>query len=171
MPTTFYDPAGVNTAGKSQIGVVTAIADIEKPTLTELSAGTAFECAIESFGLTISASSTSRKKLCDLVATKTPGNSEYDDLEFSFVLDDPQAATQPLLDKFTTGSTVYLYHRPGEDHDTAIATGDMVQVIKGKVMKRQLDQVTTDEGQEYSATVTIAPSEGTDILVAVVAGA
>lgn len=166
---TVYNPAGVATAGKSMIGVCTAIADIQAPKLAELQAGTVFECATESFGLGVSAATVSRRKLCDTVAKKQRGNVEYEDMTLQITID-PQATAISLLDIFAPGARVFLFHRPGIAHTTPLAaTAQKVQVIEAVVLTRRLDDVTVDDGQEYGATITLMPQAATDLLVSIVA--
>ncbi len=167
--TVVYNPSGTATAGMSRIGVAPAIADIEMPTVAELAAGVVFECAIEEFGVTTKVGTTSRKKLCDIKAKKRLGDAEYDDLELSIVLDDPQGEEQAMLDAMVQGSTVYLYHRPGLTHTGDIAAGQKVQVTEAIVANRDLAGITTDEGDEYQAVVTLMIQDTTDLLVDVVA--
>ena len=169
MPITTSDPAGPQTAGNSLIGVTSAIADIKAPKVSELDAGIRFECAIEKFGVTISTKTTARQKLCDVIATKKLGASEYDDITISFTLEDPQGASQPLLDKFAQGATVYLFHRPGLAHGSTIAAAQKMQVIKAIVATRYLNEVSTTEGEEYEVTATLMPQDATDIFGTVAA--
>ena len=165
-----YAPPGVQTAAKSRILIVPAIADIDAPTVAEINAASsiAIECAIEQFGISISPSTLSRKKLCHSVAQKKPGTSEYDDITMSATLQDPQGADQPIVDALPVGAVKYAVHRPGEDHETPIDTGDTVQVSKIQVATRYLNPVTTDEGQEYEMTAVLTVQDSTDLFVKVV---
>lgn len=170
VPTlTSYNPQGMATAGMSTIGVTPAIANIEAPTLAELNGGIVFQCATEAFGLGISAGTVSRKKLCDVVAKKRRGETEYDDITLTFTLDAPQGAEQKLLDAFEMGATVFLYHRPGMTHTEPFAAAQKVMVIEAIVNTRTLAEITTENGEEYQATVTLMPQSATDLFGTVAA--
>lgn len=166
---TEYNPQGTQTAGMSRIVLVPAIADRATlaPTVPEINAGIAIECAIDAFGPGVKPSTTERKMLCDKVAKKRLGSESYDDLPISFVLDDPQGADQKLLDKLVKGSTVFLVHRPGMAHTTAFAAAQKVQVIEAIVATRNLTALDTKEAAEYQVEATLMPQNITDIFVAV----
>lgn len=165
-----YDPDGVATAGNSQIGLAPTIVDINAPTLAELQAGTTFECATEAFGSTTDVSTTSRKKLCDKVATQRPGARTYQVEALRITLDDPQSETgNELMDKFGVDDTVYLWHRPGLPHADELAAGQKVQVIKAIVSSVDLANVTTEEGEEYEFVVNLAVQDRTQIFGTVAA--
>lgn len=166
---TQYGPDGTPTAGNSLVGVVEAIADINAPTLAELDAGMAFECALDVFGITKEVSWQSRKKLCDRISTQRPGQMQYGfSSDLRVTMEDPQA-DQPLLAKFVEGATVYLFHRPGMDHDTPLASAQKVQVVKGIVGSVTIGEINTDEGQEYEAVVSLGVQDMNDGLLVAIA--
>lgn len=165
MTVTVYNPDGFAVAANSMIGVTLAVANIQAPTLAELTAGTVFQCATEAFGSTTTVSTVERKKLCHTVAQKRRGNMSYDDVTLTFTLDDPQGATQGLLDIFANDAKVFLFHRPGMTHTSALAATQKVQVIEAIVMNRDLAELTTNEGSEYQATVVLGVQARTDLLV------
>lgn len=169
MPITTYAPTGTQTAGMSAIIVAPAVANINTPTLAEINAGIAAHCALEEFGVSVSSKTTERKKLCDTIAQKRLGSATYDEISLEFPVEDPQGATQVLLDALAVGVTKYFIHRPGMAYGAAFASGQKVQVVKGLVLSRFLKPITTADGEEYTVVATIAPQAATDIFVAVAA--
>lgn len=168
---TVYDPDGVATAGNSQIGIAPIILDINNPLVSELSAGTVFECATEAFSSTTNVSNVTRKKLCDLVATERPGDRNYQVEQLSIVLDDPQGEDQPLLDMFGLDDTIYLWHRPGMAHDAAIEDGQKVQVVQAIVASVDLAPISTEAGEEYEFLVGLSVQGRTQVFGTVTADA
>lgn len=165
-----YNPDGVATAGNSQIGLAPTVVDIDSPTVAELNAGIVFECATEAFGSTTDVSTISRKKLCDRVATQRPGDRTYQVEPLEIVLDDPQGDEQELMDRFGIDDTIYLWHRPGLDHDEAIEAGQKVQVIRAIVSSVDLATITTEAGEEYRFVVNLAIQDRTQVFGEVVSG-
>lgn len=157
-----YNPMGVATAGNSLIAVVPLIADLNAPTVIEANAGVAFQCAIEEFGSATTVSYTTRRKLCDKKGRQRIGERNYTEIQLTPVLDDPQSPTQELVDLFAEDQPVYLLHRPGKDHQEALAAADMVQAIKGVVALVDLTPITTENGEEYTATISIAVDDRND---------
>lgn len=169
---TAYDPSGHLVAGNSTVLAVDAIANINAPTAAELNTtgAVAIQCAMEEFGITTDVSWRERKKLCDKIATQSPGNRTFGmSSELRITLDDPQGDEQRALDKFVIDGVVYLVHRPGKPHTAPFVAGDKVQVVKAIVGAVDLAPINTDEGAEYDAVVQVGIQEMNDGLLVSVA--
>lgn len=168
--TVIYDPSGIATAGNSQIGIAPAVADINAPTEAELTAGTTFQCATEAFGSTTDASTISRKKLCNKVASQRPGDRTYNVEPLIITLDDPQSVEgNALMDKFGLDDVVYLWHRPAVAHDEPVTSGQRVQVIEAIVSSVDLQNISTEAGEEYNFVVNLAVQDRTQVFGTVAA--
>lgn len=164
-----HNPTAVLTAGKSTIAVVTAIADITKPTATELNAitTTTIECATEAFNSTTESAVRERKMLCHDVAVEVPSTRKYQVDDLVIMIGDPQ--TETVSAKFALDTVVYLVHRPGVTHTTAFTAAEKVQVIKARTAAVDLRAISTGEGDEYAIVVKFAIEDRTNLLVPVVA--
>lgn len=167
-PVTQYAPEAVYTAGNTLIGDAPAIANIQAPTVAELTASTVFQCATEAFGSTTNVSKGTRKMICDVVGKQRVSNREYQMENLTIMYGNPQTANT-FLASFTLGSTHYLWTRPGKDDDAAIEAGDKVLVIKVTIDAVDLRQISTADGDEFAAVISVSVQDRTQLLVAVVA--
>ena len=167
-PVTQYAPEAVYTAGNTLIGDAPAIANIQAPTVAELGASTVFQCATEAFGSTTNVSKGTRKMICDVVGKQRVTNREYQMESLVIMYGNPQTANT-FLQAFTLGSTHYLWTRPGKDDDAAIAAADKVLVIKVTIDAVDLRQISTADGDEYAAVISVSVQARTQLLVAVAA--
>jgi hypothetical protein len=163
-----YAPSGVETIGMSKLAFVPAIADINVPKLTEIEAGTGFECATESFGSTTSVNYKRRQKLCNKVASQRPSDRTYEIAPITLTMEDPQAA-QTLIDELVIDSTQFVVHRPGKDHSVPFAVGDKVQVTKVIIASVDLVPLAVEGGQEYEVSVAFSVQARSDLLVSIAA--
>lgn len=167
-PVTVYNPEAVYTAGNTLIGDAPAIADIQAPTVAELTASTVFQCATEAFGSSTNVSKGTRKMICDTVGKQRVTNREYQMENLTIMYGNPQDANA-FLDTFTLGSTHYFWTRPGTDDATAVAAADKVQVIKATIDACDLKQISTADGDEFAAVISVSVVDRTQLLVAVAA--
>lgn len=167
---TFYDPNGHATAGNSMAIATDTVASLTAPTVAELNAGIAFECAIEEIGMSATHTTVTRRKICDTVAERKLGVAEYGDVTISFVLDDPQGSTQKLWAMFEPRKQVVIAQRWGLAHNTALASAQKLSsIFRARVATRVLDSVTTADGEEYTATVVLTEVDP-EFFVAIAAG-
>ena len=109
-----------------------------------------------------------RKMICDVVGKQRVTNREYQMENLTIMYGNPQTANT-FLASFTLGSTHYLWTRPGKDDDVAIAAADKVLVIKVTIDAVDLRQISTADGDEYAAVISVSVQDRTQLLVAVVA--
>ena len=150
MSITAYDPDDTYTAGNTVINVMPAVADgtLEKVTVAEWAAGTMIQCATEEFSQTTDASTTTRKKICDRIATQKPGDRTYQAGDTVIVAADPQAAN-PLLETLALDSIHYVSVRPGLDDKTAATAGQKLWTDKRQVLSVDPEPINTEEGNSY----------------------
>lgn len=150
-----YKPDDHATGGNILTLLVPTIADINKPTVAELSSGFSIDAAIESFELSTDAKTESRKKLSDKVSTETIGERTYKTGDTDILSDDPQTvhAIEALLEPDTY---VYMVMRPGKERSAPIAAGDRVWVNRQQVVSRDATEVNTDAGNNFGWKITWA---------------
>jgi hypothetical protein len=128
MPITAWKPATQVSRGNVSVGLAPAVADINIPKITELTAtGTyGLECAIQTFNGTSSSDSETVDWLCDPASEQLPGSTthEMDDL----VIKGTGQADAALITALKVGQKVYLWRRDGKATSTALAVGDFLWV-------------------------------------------
>jgi hypothetical protein len=127
MPITAWKPATVVSRGNVVVGVAPAIADINVPKLTELTAtGTDLSCAIQTFNATSSADNQTVDWLCDPTSEQLPGSvtHEMDDL----VIKTTGQNDATLITSLKVGQKIYIWRRDGKAVATAPAVGDFIWV-------------------------------------------
>lgn len=162
-----YNPAKISVAGKSRIVIMPAVADINAITLAEWNAGTAVECATDSFGIRTNVSFTSSQMLCDTAASQEIGERTYELADaLQFVLDDLQSTTDPeLLAKLDVDNTIFLGHRPGMDHTAVAAADQRYEGAEAVVAAVDLVPISTEAGQKYRMAVQLAIRKRTSPLL------
>ena len=155
MSITPYNPDDHYTAGNTTVLILPACANAEAPTVAEINAGYAIQCAIEELEMTVDADTTERKKICDKVATQSVGKRTYQAGDTSLVAEDPQQAS-PLMDLLIEDAIVYLLVRPGMDDSKAFRAGQRVWVDRRQVVSVSPMTINTDEGNAYGWTVSWA---------------
>lgn len=151
MSITVYDPDDYYTAGNTTINIMPAVASATLAVVTtaEWNAGVAVQGATEELGLTTDASTSSRKKIADKVATQRPGARTYQVSDTVLVASDPQAANT-LIDGLTLDAIKYLGVRPGVADTTAAAAAQKVWLVKVQVLACDPEPVTTEDGNAFA---------------------
>lgn len=151
MSITAYDPDDQYTAGNTVINIMPAVASttLAAVTVAEWNAGTMIQCAIEEFAMTTNASTATRKKLCDKVATQRPGARTYEASDTVIVASSPQAANA-LIEGLTLDAIKYVAVRPGLADTTAAAAAQKIWVDKRQVLAVDPEPMTTEEGNAYA---------------------
>ena len=128
--------------GNVKTTIVTTIASITGPTVTELTAGTAKEisCYITAggFALTLDQEAIADDRECDTFTAQQPGRVTAGSPTVT-VIDNTGTALAPtnnVAAEALTG-TVYIVRRYGLAHDTAYASTQKVDVFKVTVGKKQ----------------------------------
>lgn len=131
MALTKWNPSTQISRGNISVGVAPSVADIAAPKLTELGDGLQLDCSITTMNGTSSTDSESVDWLCDPASEQLPGSTTHsiDDL----VIKGTGQADTSLISGLDIGDTVYIWRRDGIDHDTALATGQLVWVWKAVI--------------------------------------
>ena len=131
MALTKWNPSTQISRGNISVGVAPSVANIAAPKLTELGDGLQLDCSITTMNGTSSTDSESVDWLCDPASEQLPGSTTHtiDDL----VIKGTGQADTNLISGLDIGDTVYIWRRDGIDHDTALATGQLVWVWKAVI--------------------------------------
>lgn len=131
MALTKWNPSTQISRGNISVGVAPSVADIAAPKLTELGDGLQLDCSITTMNGTSSTDSESVDWLCDPASEQLPTSTTHtiDDL----VIKGTGQADTNLISGLDIGDTVYIWRRDGIDHDTALATGQLVWVWKAVI--------------------------------------
>ena len=131
MALTKWNPSTQISRGNISVGVAPSVADIAAPKLTELGDGLQLDCSITTMNGTSSTDSESVDWLCDPASEQLPGSTTHtiDDL----VIKGTGQADTNLISGLDIGDTVYIWRRDGIDHDTALATSQLVWVWKAVI--------------------------------------
>jgi len=150
MPLTTYDPDDQYTAGNTTINIMPAVASatLAAVTVAEWDAGTTIQEATEEFSLTTDASTLSRKKIGDTVATQRPGSRTYQISDTVLVASSPQSANT-LIEGLTIDAIKYIGVRPGLADTTAAAAAQKVWLAKVQVLSCDPEPITTEDGNAY----------------------
>ena len=151
MSVTTYDPDDQLTAGNTTICIMPAVADATLATvkLAEWNAGTTVQEATEEWSTTTDASTISRKKIGDKVATQKPGSRTYTMTDTVLVASSPQTANV-LVEGLTLDAIRFVAVRPGLDDTTAAAASQKLWVIKAQVLSVDPEPVTTEDGNSFA---------------------
>jgi hypothetical protein len=130
-------PAGTKAYGRDSWVFVPTIADLESPTVAELTGVSTLDMSCYFYAETGKPSQTTNrvtrpKRVCDTVTFEQIGDTTYAGGDALYALN-PQAAAasegKAAYEKFPEGTTGYLVRRLGIDVDTAIAAGQFVDVF------------------------------------------
>ena len=77
MTITIPAPDGIEAAGRGAVIFAPAIANLEDPTLAEVSAGIALQCALDAFPTSLDQPTTTRTKYCMKQGVQSPGKATY----------------------------------------------------------------------------------------------
>lgn len=170
MPYTAYAPTAQLTAGYTIIGDSPAIANINAPTVAELTSATtyALQCALQSFGASTTVSKTTRKMICDKVGKESVGSRTYTMDTMTIMAGDLQTANA-YLTGLALDSVHYFWVRPGKADSVAVAATDKVMVVKAKIDSVDLRTISNADGDEFAIVVNVSVQDRTQLLGTVAA--
>jgi len=150
-----YDPAGLATAGKFPVHILSTLAslDLSAVTVAELTAGTQVDTALTSFKSTSDQSTRDRKMLSDTVAEQIGGQITRSLDMGTIAAMDPQNADE-LKTLLVEGATLYIVARPGLGTGVAPAAAQKCWIWKATVGTIDPAEITTDDGSEFGWNVT-----------------
>lgn len=150
-----YDPAGMATAGKFPVHILSTLAsaDLSAVTVAELTAGTQIDTALTSVSYGEDQSTRDRKMLSDTVAEQIGGQRTQTIDLGTIAAMDPQS-TDALTTLLAKDSVVYIVARPGIASGTAPAAAQKVWVTRATVGTRVPSEITTDDGNEFGWNAT-----------------
>jgi hypothetical protein len=129
--------------GNVRTDILTAIADISAPTVTELNAGENISCYITAGGFVFSPeqAAISDDRECDTFTAEQPGRTTVSGATIT-VIDNTgtslSSTDNDAVDALVPGSTIYISRRYGLAYDAAyVATTQKTDVIKAIVGKKQ----------------------------------
>lgn len=127
-PLTQWNPSTQISRGNVSVGVAPVVADLEAPTVTEITTGTGLDCSVQTFNGTSSTDSESIDWLCDPASEQLPGSTTHtiDDLQIKTTGQDDSE----LVTSLNVGDVVYIWRRDGLAHETAPAAGQFIWVWK-----------------------------------------
>ena len=171
-------PALVSAYGTESWGFAPTIADINAPTVAELTAaaGINLSCMLfgEQEGVTANTEKvTQPRRLCETVQFETNGPTTYSmsDLVASF---QPQAAAgsdgKLAWEALTNGTTGYLWRRQGIESTADVTAGEFVDIVPVEFGAQTPGKSGTDASGVYTFTVPVAITDTPAFNVAVVAG-
>lgn len=123
-----WNPSTQISRGNVSVGVAPVIADINDPSLAEITEGVGLDCAIQTHNGTSSSDSETIDWLCDPASEQLPGSTTHamDDLVIKTTGQDDAE----LVAALNIGDVVYIWRRDGMSHETAPAVGQLVWVWK-----------------------------------------
>lgn len=125
---TQWNPSTRISRGNVAVGLAPTVADINSPTVEELTSGMALDCSVQTFNGTSSTDSESIDWLCDPASEQLPGSTthEIDDL----VIKGTGQGDDALVNALNVGDVVYIWRRDGLAHADEVASGQYVWVWK-----------------------------------------
>ena len=171
-------PALVSAYGTESWGFAPTIADLNAPTVAELTAAAGINLSCMLFGEQEGVSVNTEKvtlprRLCETVQFESNGPTTYSmsDLQASF---DPQAAAgadgKLAWEALESGTTGYLWRRQGVDATADITAGEFVDIVPVEFGPKTPTKTGTGADGVYSFTVPVAITDTPAFNVAVVAG-
>lgn len=157
MPTTLYDPAGRPAAGKVSLWWVPAIANINAPTVIEMTAGTNITNAVYGFGDGATQATIARRKYGYAAEVRSLGRVNFEPpvLEYD---DNPQATAgtgYEYLAVLVQGATGFLVHRRDIDVATLPVLGQKVDVRQATLGYQARVDVGDTEGEMFRIRQTV----------------
>lgn len=152
MPQTVLDPAGKPAAGRVGLWWVPAIANVNAPTVSELTAGINITNAVYGFGDGSTQSTIARRKYGYAAEVRSLGRVTFEPpaLEYD---DDPQSATfagdYVYLTTLIEGATGFVVHRRGLPPSTDFAALQKVDVRQASLGYRARIDVGDAEGEMF----------------------
>lgn len=136
--------------GRIKVTYVPTIADKSAPTVTELAAGTDFECLITSLEPSIDEETVSVPKLCETITSQAPGRASYSwGMTFVRKEDESEDTAWTTLVRDTQG---FLVLRFGVPFEQEYAAGDQVQVYPGRSGERRMQQPENNSATTFAST-------------------
>lgn len=148
-PLVQYDPRAteVEVAGNTTLVLLPTIADntLKSVTVTEIEAGTAFECATPAFGLVPSPSTRESQNLCDKDARTKPGTTTWSIEALELDAGDPQA-DNAFVEGLVEGETRYVVQRDGKPHLDAFVAAQ--KILAAEVTIQCVSRVPLQSGDD-----------------------
>lgn len=127
MPITAWKPATTISRGNVQVGLASAVANIDAPKLTELTAsGTDLSCSIQTHNGTSSTDSQTVSWLCDPTDENLPGSTTHSMDDITIKTTGQADAT--LITALKVGQKVYLWRIDGVPTSTPPAAGQFAWI-------------------------------------------
>lgn len=156
---------------------VATIANINSPTITELTAGSTLDVSCMLFDDTGRPTQNTnlvekKRRVCDGAVYQQVGTTTYGGGDMSYQVD-PQAAAlsngKKAWEKFPSGTTGYLVRRLGIDVSTDLAAGQFVDVFPMEVGPQMPTIVGDGESAEVGVTQTFAVTSAPSFIKAIAA--
>ena len=134
MAPTLYQPSTMRTAGNVALIITPSVDDITAPTVAELEAGVAIQCATRGWGGSTTVQKNSDQYLCQTESVEETGQRTRTLTAIEVDMANPaNAGTDALLAVVEEDAIVYVIERPGIAHDTAPAAAQEVDVWKVRI--------------------------------------
>lgn len=169
--------AGVKPSfGNDSWGFVTAIADIENPTLDELNAISGYNLSCSLFREQEGLSGTTEKVtlpalLCETDQYEANGSTSWSMSDLSVVLH-PQAASgedgKKAWETLTDGIEGFLWQRQGKPASEELADGDFVNIVPVQLGTKVPGKTSTGADGAYNFTMPVSVTGRPALLVEVV---
>ena len=156
MPATLYDPAGRPAAGKVSLWWVPAIANINAPTVIEMTAGTNITNAVYGFGDGATQSTIARRKYGYSAEVRSLGRVSFEPTALEYD-DNPQATGTgyEYLAVLVQGAVGFLVHRRDVDVATLPLATQKVDVRSATLGYQARVDVGDTEGEMFRIRQTI----------------
>lgn len=154
-------PPGVKARGKIAVAFVFAVANIQAPTLAEVTAsgGITISCYLTDFNVTNSQNKGADTRLCSEQQYETLGDSTFSIDDLVYIMDPQVNAPDTAKAKLAPGSNGFLIPRYGLSARTADwAAGQFVDVLPVTLGDRVKSRTTTDEFGKFAYTQHVAIS-------------
>ena len=156
-----YVPDDMKTDGNFMLVFCESIEDLAAPTLAELNAGVAVECASRGFDQSTNVSTNTDQYLCDTEAREEVGSRTRQIAPFEIDAEDI-TTDDDFTDLVTEDAVVYLWVRPGVKHTEDIAAAQRGWGYKVRVSSVDPKAVTagaTGSGQKFGYRVAVTVLE------------
>lgn len=153
MSTTTY-PDGIDTRGRAALWAVPAIADLNAPTVAELSAGFPIHCAIYNWSPQGDQAATEDNRYCTRNSTESQGRvkTTIEPLVYVYDPQNPDDATGPYAHygKLAEGSKWFLVDRRGLDYEDDLAAAQVVDIYPVSAgYRNRVAVVGGEEGSKF----------------------
>lgn len=152
MSVTVYNPDGLETIEDSKFMWVPSIATLDKATVSELNAGTAFTCALRKFDSKADASESEDKRICSRNAKKRPGPITYSIDDTEIIITDPQQ-DDTFIDALEPGVHGFLVEFPHISPTANVASAQKYYAWKVTVKTKQPGGISTADGELFTMII------------------